>query len=101
MASSRQPPFMSPATIAATGQKIYDERFRADMEAHQRGRFVAVNVRTEEASVGDTPEQALEEGRLKDPVGLFHLVRVGHPSVYSGGAMTSHAGPSQDWIFGR
>ena len=100
MSSNRQP-FLNPATIAERGQKIYNEQYREEMERHQRDCFVAVNVRTEEASVGDTPEAALEEGKRKDPNGLFHLVRVGYPSLYSGGAMTSHVGANQDWIFER
>ena len=94
-------PFLPPSAIAELGQRIYDTRYRAEMEAHQHGRYVAINVRTELATAGDTPEQALEEGRRADPNGLFHLVRVGFPSVYSSSAMTSHAEACQDWIFGR
>ena len=100
MASERHP-FLSPSAMAETGQKIYDERYRAEMEVNQHGRYVAINVRTEDASVGETPEQALDEGRRRDPHGLFHLVRVGFPSVYSGSAMTSNAQTYKEWIFGH
>jgi hypothetical protein len=100
MAHQHQP-FLSPSAIAEQGQKIYDTRYRAEMEEHQRGRYLAINVRTEQATAGDTPEQALEEARRADPSGLFHLIRIGFPSVYSSSAMTSHAESCQDWIFGR
>ena len=91
--------FPSPSSIATLGQKIYDERYKAALEENQQGKFVAVNVRNSEATVGDTPEQALESARAKAPDGLFHLVRVGFPSAYSGSSQKAY-GP-QDWVFGR
>jgi hypothetical protein len=100
MASQHQP-FLTPSAIAELGQKIYDARYRAEMEAHEHGRYVAVNVRTEQASPGDSPEQALAEARRADPNGLFHLIRVGFPSVYSSSSVMPHADASEDWVFGR
>jgi hypothetical protein len=97
MSTNRQ--FPNPTQIAAAGQKIYDDRYRADFEGLHHGKYVSVNVRTGEASMGDTPEEALDRGRTLDREGLFHLVRVGFPSVYSGSSQTSYG--SQDWIFGR
>jgi hypothetical protein len=96
MATNRE--FPSPAAIAALGQKIYDERYKAALEENQQGKFVAVNVRTADATVGNTPEQALEEARAKSPDGLFHLVRVGFPSAYAGSSQRSY--DVQDWVFG-
>lgn len=97
MATNRE--FPSPSAIAALGQKIYDERYKAALEENQQGKFVAVNVRTADATVGDTAEQALEQARTKSPDGLFHLVRVGFPSAYSGSSQKAYG--SQDWVFGR
>jgi len=83
-------PFLSPTAIATLGQKIYEERYKADFEANHRGKYAAINVRTGDAILGDTPEQAVEKGRSQAPDGLFHLVRVGFPSVYSGSSMTAY-----------
>ena len=98
MATNRD--FPSPSAIAALGQKIYDERYKAALEENQHGKFVAVNVRTADVIIGDTPEQALSAARQKFPDGLFHLVRVGFPSAYSGSSQKAYDG-NQDWIFGR
>lgn len=92
---------MNPYAIAEIGQKIYDERYKADLEAHYLGRYAAINVETEQVSLGDTPEEALEKARAADPHGLLHLIRVGFPSVYSGSRMTPHATKGKDWLFGR
>jgi hypothetical protein len=97
MVTNRQ--FPSPAAIAELGQKIYDERYKAAYEENQQGKYVAINVRSAEATVGDTPEQALERGRAAAADGLFHLVRVGFPSAYSGSSQTAYG--TQDWVFGR
>lgn len=97
MATNRD--FPSPSSIATLGQKIYDERYKAALEGNQQGKFVAVNVRTAEATLGDTPEKALEAARTKSPDGLFHLVRVGFPSAYSGSSQKAYG--TQDWVFGR
>jgi hypothetical protein len=96
MSTNRE--FPSPSQIAALGQKIYEERYKAALEEKNQGKYVAINVRNAEASVGDTPEQALEEARTKSRDGLFHLLRVGFPSAYSGSSQTSY--DTQDWVFG-
>jgi hypothetical protein len=72
----------NPKAIAELGEKIYDERYRAQYEAEQTGKFVAVNVRTEHATLGDTPEQALEQAKRDDPSGVFHLIRVGSAGAF-------------------
>jgi hypothetical protein len=97
MSTNRE--FPTPSAIAALGQKIYEERYKVALEENQQGKFVAINVRNSEASVGDTPEQALEQARAKSRDGLFHLIRVGFPSAYSGSSQTAY--DTQDWVFGR
>jgi hypothetical protein len=97
MVTNRQ--FPSPSAIADLGQKIYTERYQAAFEENQRGKYVAINIRTADAIVGDTAEEALGNARTKFPDGLFHLVRVGFPSAFSGSSQKAYGG--QDWVFGR
>ena len=96
MATNRA--FPSPAEIADSGQRIYDEHYRAEFEKQHFGKYVAINVRDGTVVIGDTPEEALEQARRAKPTGIFHLIRVGFPSVYSGSAQVAH--DRKDWVFG-
>ena len=73
----------NPKAIAESGEKIYNEKYRAQYELEHTGKFVAINVHTEHATLGATPEEALEEAKKLDPLGVFHLIRVGSAGAYS------------------
>jgi hypothetical protein len=92
-------PFSNPKVIADTGERIYQERYRKQLEQQFVGKYVAINVRTETATVGQTPEEALELALDKEKGGLFHLIRIGFPGVYSAGYVPSNG--LQDRIFRR
>jgi len=92
------PSFNNPRAIAEAGERIYQEKFRAEMEAAHRGKFLAINVVKETASLGDTPEQAFDAARAADPAGVFHLVRVGYAGAFQ---MSYQFGDGlSDWLFG-
>ncbi len=87
----------NPKAIAEAGQKIYDGRYRAKYEATHFGKFVAINIRTSEATLGDTPEDALASAKKADPSGLFHLIKVGSAGAFQV-SHTLHA--YDDWLHG-
>jgi hypothetical protein len=72
----------SPQEIAAKGEKIYAEKFARSYERKHRGKFVAVDIDSKRAFVGDSPEQALEKAQERNPSGCFHLIRVGFAGLY-------------------
>lgn len=72
----------SPDKIAEEGQRLYEERHKADLEQNRRGEYVAIDVLTGNAYVGKFPEQALEEARKQAPNGVFHLIRIGAPGAF-------------------
>jgi hypothetical protein len=88
----------NPKAIADTGERIYRERYQKDFEEKYLGKFVAVSVKTGDATVGDSPQEALEQAKSKEPDGLFHLIRVGYPGAFQMGY--SYQDADQDWIFG-
>jgi hypothetical protein len=96
MGTNRQ--FPNPSEIAAAGEKIYQEQYQAKYEKEYFGKYVAINIRTGAATVGDTAEAAMNSARTERGDGLFHLIRVGFPSVYSSSSQTPY-GP-KDWLFG-
>ena len=72
----------TPQNIAERGERIYQERYKTEYEAKHLGRFVAIDIESEEAFLADTPEGALNQARSTKPEGKFHLIRVGSPGVY-------------------
>jgi hypothetical protein len=96
------PPSLNPKVIAKLGEDIYKQKYQAEYEASHHGKFVAINVRSADAAIGDTPEEAFEKAKAADASGLFHLIRVGFPSAFQAShAYESENGKSNsDWIFG-
>lgn len=91
-------PLNNPKAIAEAGERIYQEKFRTKMEASNTGKFLAINVVAETASLGDTPEQAFEAARASDPGGVFHLVRIGYAGAFQMSYQYRHG--ASDWLFG-
>ena len=89
---------LSPSSTAKQGEQIYDEKYRIDFEKRHPGRFVAIDVDSQRAHVGDSPVEVLEKARKENPKGVFHLIRVGSPGVYRMGY--SGTRDDGDWVFG-
>ena len=70
------------ADIAARGTDIYRRKYLNDFEARWRGRFVAIDIQSEQAFVADLPEEALEKARSELPGGVFYLIRIGSPGAF-------------------
>ena len=72
----------SPDKIAEAGEAIYSDRHKTELEAKHHDRFVAIDVLTGEAYIGEFPEEALQLAREKAPNGIFHLIRIGAPGTF-------------------
>jgi hypothetical protein len=88
--------FSNPRALAELGEKIYQNKFKKDFEAKYDGQFVVIDVKSESAYVGKTPEDAYEAATKVDPNGLFHLVKVGSAGAFRV-SYTTHG--DMDWIF--
>ena len=83
----------SPDKIAEAGERYYNERHRTILEKSSLGQFVAVDVLTGEAYVGQFPEIALDTARKAAANGIFHLIRIGSPGAFRvsfGGPRSKH-----------
>ena len=87
----------NPRQVAERGEKIYNEKFKSAFEAEHFGKFVAIDITTENAYVGDSPEDAIAEGRNANPKGVFHLVRAGSTGAFRVSYSSTHA--NLDWFF--
>ena len=75
-------PFSNPKAVAEAGEAIYRDMYQKDYEQNQPGKFVAINVHTKSAFIGDTAGEALISARNAEPKGVFHLIRVGFPGAF-------------------
>jgi hypothetical protein len=81
---------MTPQGIAEKGETLYKSRFKALYEVQHPGKYVAIDISSEEAFVADTPEAAIEAAQTSHPDGFFHLVKVGSAGVYRVGYARQH-----------
>ena len=86
----------NPKEIAERGESIYNEKYRKKYESKHPGKFVAINVDSGTAHIGDTPEAAYQAARDDDPGGTFHLIKVGSPGAYR---VTYSSSGALDWLF--
>jgi hypothetical protein len=72
----------SPEKIADEGERLYAERYKAQLEKDHVGHFTAIDVTTGHAYTAEFPELALEDARRQAPNGIFHLIRIGAPGAF-------------------
>jgi hypothetical protein len=82
--------FNNPKAISEAGKKIYERLYQAEYEKSHLGKFVAINILDESATLGDTASEALNSARARYPKGLFHLIRVGHSGAFEVGLAHRH-----------
>lgn len=62
--------------IAEEGAKIYGE-IKVQYEPRERGRFLAIDIDTRRAYLGDSSAEALEVAREQHPDKVFYVVKIG------------------------
>ena len=87
----------NPKIVAESGERIYTEKFKAEYERLYHGKFVAVDVDSEEAAIADSAYEALEQAKQSHPDGVFHLIRVGFKGAFEAGL--AHQNAASDWLF--
>ncbi len=93
------PSLSNPKSVAEAGEKIYKDKYKQEYERDHLGEFVAIDVRSQRATLGDSAESALERARQNDPNGIFHLIRVGFTGAFQVSySYARHA--DNDWLFG-
>ena len=76
------PSISNPQAFADRGESIYREKYKERYEEAHHGQFVAIDVGSEEAYVGESPVEALIKARDADPAALFHLIKVGSAGAF-------------------
>jgi hypothetical protein len=76
------PDGIDPQKVADQGQRIYDARYRAELEPRHHGQFVAIDVESGTAHIGATPEEAYLRGLRASLTAVLFLVRVGFETAF-------------------
>lgn len=88
--------FTDPKAVAEHGEEIYRRKYREEYERVHQGKFVAIDVITEETYLGESPSEALSLAAARAPDGVFHLIKVGSSGAFRIG-YSSNA--NVDWLF--
>ena len=87
----------APQVIAEKGERIYRNKFQKEYEEKYPGKFLAIDINSEQGFIADTPEEAIEKAQAANPSGPFHLIKIGAAGVFRVGYSSGAHG---DWIFG-
>lgn len=68
--------------LARLGTELFDRRVRPALRPEDDGKFVAIDVRSEEYEIDPDDHAAIRRLRARVPEGNFWLVRAGHPAAF-------------------
>lgn len=66
--------------VARKGNQIY-EKIKGHYEPQHTGKFLAIDVDSEESFLAETNSQAVEAAKKKYPDRVFYVVRIGHSAT--------------------
>lgn len=69
--------------IARRGELLYTSRLKNQYEPHQNGRFLAIEVNSQDVFLGETSQEAVDQAKLAHPDKVFFLVKIGYHSLES------------------
>ena len=79
----------TPEEVSACGEKIYQERIRAKVEAEHQGEFLVVDIETGAYEIDRDDLLATKRAIAKRPQAVLYGLRIGHPAAYQlGGRFT-------------
>ena len=67
--------------IAKRGEEIYQKKFKEIYEPSHNGKFLAIEINSEEGFLGDTLVKAVEEAKKKHPQKIFYIKKIGFPAA--------------------
>ena len=62
--------------IAEEGEKIYDQ-IKVNYDPKEKGKFLAIDIDSQKAYLGNTSAEALELARQNHPNKVFYIVKIG------------------------
>ena len=75
--------------IVARGKAIYD-RLKDEVELHHNGKFLAIDIETENYEIDARGTAAITRLITKHPNAVIYMVRIGHQTVYKLGFRSTY-----------
>lgn len=72
----------NPQVIVERGERIYEERYKAEYEREHLGKFVAIDIETGNAYVGSTPNEAFRHGLEASLTACLFLIKAGSRTAW-------------------
>lgn len=66
--------------IAEEGKRIYEE-IKADYDPKEKGKFLAIDIESRKAYLGNTSAEAVELAKQNHPDKVFYVVKIGFDVV--------------------
>lgn len=89
---------LTPQEVEQKGQEIYEGKLKDQLEKEHLGKYVAIDVETEEYFVGESLEEALTKAREKYANKIFHSIKIGSTGVFTASGLLDRGGDN-GWIF--
>ena len=64
------------------GKKIYDTKIKRLVDPQEKGKFLVLDITTEDYAIGRDLGYTTQELRERHPDAVIHTGRIGHPAVY-------------------
>ena len=76
-------------SISAQARELYEQEWKAQLEADHRDQFVAIEPNSKSYFLGETFIPAALAAKNADPIRKSFVVRIGHDAAFHIGAATS------------
>ena len=89
---------LTPQEVEKKGQEIYEQKLKDKLESESLGKYVAIDVETEEYFLGESLEDALTKAKEKYPNKIFHSIKIGSTGVFTASGLLDRSGDN-GWVF--
>jgi hypothetical protein len=79
--------------IVQRGEEIYQRDIRDRVEAHNKGKFLVLDIDTGDYEIDADELAALERAAAKHPDGARYILRIGYPTAHRLGGRFTVAKP--------
>jgi hypothetical protein len=81
------PTHLSKEEVARLGEEIYEKNIRAQVEAQNDGKILAIDVITGDYEIDDKTLPAADRLRARHPSAILYVIRIGYDAVTSFGGL--------------
>ena len=74
---------LTPQEVEKKVQELYKQKLRDKLETESLGKYIAIDVETEEYFLGESLEDALNKAKEKYPNKIFHSIKIGSTGVFT------------------